>query len=316
MSAIGSWFARAIAAVGGPQTAAVVLVAGLLVGGAGGALIATNAHKASTGAAGTVSVYPCPNQGPALLTIANGDQLLVTGRLADDSWVRIHLPTPGRTEGWVEAGPLTVNGSVDTLPVATCAAEAGAPSPAVVPVESLTAIVNATPSPGPTPTLRPSPSPSPTPKPTPKPTPRPTPRPTPTPTPTPRPTPKPTPPPKPNPVITSFSANPLKFGYKPIGALCSNNTTVVTLKAYDKGSSIKNVSLHYLNPQGVQGTTAMKYQGSSGGTRVYRVTLAAGEGLILSIPGPWYLTVTVTDQAGVTATSKVQLSTSILSCTP
>jgi hypothetical protein len=161
MSAIGSWFARAIAAVGGSQTAAIVLVAGLVVGGAGGALIASNSRGGGSGATATVSVYPCPNQGPALLTIANGDQLLVTGRLADDSWVRIHLPTPGRTEGWVEAGPLTVNGSVDSLPVATCAAEAGAPSPAV-PDESLTAIVNATPSPAPT-TLGPSPTPSPSP---------------------------------------------------------------------------------------------------------------------------------------------------------
>ena len=164
MSAIGAWLARAVAAVGGPQTGAIVLVAGLVAGGAGGALIATNARNTSPAVA-TVPVYPCPNQGPALQTIANGDKLLVTGRLADDSWVRIHLPTPGRTEGWVEAGPLTVSGSIDSLPVATCAAEAGAPSPAIVPVESLTAVVTGSPSPAPapTPTIGPSPSPSPSP---------------------------------------------------------------------------------------------------------------------------------------------------------
>ncbi len=171
MSAIGSWLARAIAALGGPQTAGVVLVAGLVMGGLGGAAITLNAQHGGSSAAGTVNVYPCPNQGPSLQTIANGQQLLVTGRLADDSWVRIHLPTPGRTEGWVEAGPLTVNGSIDSLPVATCAAEAGAPAPAVLPAESFTAIVNATPSPGPTLGSSPSPSPPPPPSAAPSPTP-------------------------------------------------------------------------------------------------------------------------------------------------
>ncbi len=96
MSGIGSWLARALADLGGPQAAAAVLVAGLVVGALGGAAVAAGRPR-SAAPSGTVSVYPCPGQGPALLAVANGQQLLVTGRLADDSWLRIHLPTPGRT---------------------------------------------------------------------------------------------------------------------------------------------------------------------------------------------------------------------------
>lgn len=159
MSAIGSALARAIAALGGPQTAVIVVVAGVVVGGVGGAAIAVS-QRSSTGGTteASVSIYPCPNQGPAITTASSGQQLLVTGRLADDSWVRIHLPEPGRTEGWVETGPLTITGSIDSLPVATCAPEAAVPAPAVLPVPSLTAVVNATPSPAPTPVPTPSPT--------------------------------------------------------------------------------------------------------------------------------------------------------------
>ncbi|MHB8959454.1 MAG: hypothetical protein ACYDAN_07495 [Candidatus Limnocylindrales bacterium] len=161
MSAAGAWLVRALASLGGPQTAVAVLVAGVVAGGLGGYAI-TNSQRAGSTTANSVAVYPCPNQGPALLTIAGGQQLLVTGRLADSSWLRIHLPEPGRTEGWVQAGPLTVSGTVDSLPIVSCAAEAGAPPPAIVPVQPLTAILNATPSPAPTPTPSPTPSPSPT----------------------------------------------------------------------------------------------------------------------------------------------------------
>ena len=153
MSAVGAWLARAFASLGGPQMVVAVLVAGVVAGGLGGYAI-TNSQRASSPTANAVAVFPCPNQGPALLTVAGGQQLLVTGRLADASWLRIHLPEPGRTEGWVKAGPLTVNGSVDSLPVVSCEAVAGPPSPAIAPYESMTAVVNATPSPGPTPLVK------------------------------------------------------------------------------------------------------------------------------------------------------------------
>jgi hypothetical protein len=169
VSALGVFLSRAVATLGGPQAAGAIVVGGLVVGAVGGGAIASGVlgggHTGTSG--GTVGVYPCPNQGPALVTVAGGQQLLVTGRLADGSWLRIHLPSPGRSEGWIQATPLTVKGSIDSLPVVTCAAEAVVPPPDVVPLESLTAVVNATPTPEPTapPSSAPTSGPTPTPGP-------------------------------------------------------------------------------------------------------------------------------------------------------
>jgi len=168
VSALGSFFARAMAALGGPQVATVIVVGGIAVGAIGGGAMASGVLGGgkSGAAGGQLAVYPCPNQGPALARVDSGQQLLVTGRLADGSWLRIHLPTPGRTEGWVQSTPLTVNGSIDTLPVVTCAPVTAVASPDVVPQESLTAIVNATPTPEPPPSasaVPPSSGPTPTP---------------------------------------------------------------------------------------------------------------------------------------------------------
>ena len=161
MSAVGGAIARAVSALGGPQVAAVVVVAGLVVGGVGGSLVALGgSSNAPASSSGQLPVYPCPNQGPALVSVAGGQQLLVTGRLADGSWLRVHLPTPGRDEGWIQASPVTVKGSIDSLPVATCAPVVAVAAPAVEPFPSLTAIVNATPSPGPTPTSGPTAAPN------------------------------------------------------------------------------------------------------------------------------------------------------------
>ena len=177
MSALGALLSRGIVAIGGPQTAVVVVVGGLVVGGIGGGAVAAGAlggHAGGPAATGNVPIYPCPNQGPALVTVAGGQQLLVTGRLADGSWLRIHLPEPGRSEGWIQASPVTVSGSIDSLPVAECGAEAVIPAPAVIAALPMTAIVNATPTPVPTaaptpsPTVAPTASPTATPNATPK----------------------------------------------------------------------------------------------------------------------------------------------------
>lgn len=165
VTGFASVVSRALAALGGPLTAGLVVVVGIVVGTAG--VVVTRPQSPVGASAGSVAVYPCPRQGPPIAMLQPGQQLLVTGRLADGSWLRIHLPAPGRTEGWVEGAPLTVDGSVDALPVVACSPEAGAPSPAIAPAESFTAIVNATPSPGiPQPTPSPTPSLAPTPSPT------------------------------------------------------------------------------------------------------------------------------------------------------
>ena len=167
MSAIGAAFARGVASLGGPQVAAVVVAGGLIAGGLGGAFVASQSPREAVVPAGELAVYPCPDQGPALMTVKGGQKLLATGRTEDGAWLRIHYPLPGRSEAWVQASPLSVAGAVDSLPVATCAAEVAAGAPDVGPGIELTAILNLSPSPAPTPTPSPTPEPTPTPSPTP-----------------------------------------------------------------------------------------------------------------------------------------------------
>jgi hypothetical protein len=163
MSAIGAAFARGVASLGGPQVAAAIVVGGIVVGGLGGAYAGSRSSGQAVVPGGELAVYPCPNQGPALLAVKGGQKLLATGRTEDGTWLRIHYPLPGRTEAWVQSSPLTVAGAVASLPVAACAPEVAMAPPDVAPLPPLTAIQNNTPSPPPTPTPAPEPTPSPTP---------------------------------------------------------------------------------------------------------------------------------------------------------
>lgn len=164
MSAIGAALGRGVASLGGPQVAAVVIVAGLVAGVTGGAAIGSGGFPGQAATtSGELAVYPCPDQGPALLTVKGGQKLLATGRTEDGVWLRIHFPLPGRTEAWVQASPLSVSGAVDSLPVAECAPEFAAGSPDVLPGATLTAILNLAPTPAPTPEPTPEPTATPTP---------------------------------------------------------------------------------------------------------------------------------------------------------
>ncbi len=168
MSAIGGVVGRAVGALGGPQLAAVIVAGGLLVGAVGGGLVAGAGRSGDTGpGTGELSIYPCPNVGPALQTVPAGQRFLVTGRTEDGSWARIHYPAPGRTEAWVQVSPLTFHQALSSVPVATCAAVAGAPTPSLGPGPSLTAVQHNSPSPSPTPMPTATPTPTPTPSPTP-----------------------------------------------------------------------------------------------------------------------------------------------------
>lgn len=164
MSSAGGLGARLLASVGGPQTAALLVLGGIVAGALGGGAITGGVFSGPTAASGNeLAVYPCPNVGPPLTTIKRGQKMLVTGRTEDGTWVRIHFPEPGRTEAWVQAQPLTVSAALSSVPVATCAPEFAAAAASVQPGESLTAIESNSPSPAATPvsTAKPTPSPSP-----------------------------------------------------------------------------------------------------------------------------------------------------------
>ncbi len=149
MSAIGAVFSRVLGAIGGPGTAAIV-GGGLLMGAIGGGLVAGGGSGQAASATGSLAVYPCPDTGAPLTMIQAGQKLLATGRTEDASWLRIHFPEPGRTEAWVEAGPLEVQGSVAGLPVAECAPETAAAPPSLGPAPTLTAVQDNPPTAAPT----------------------------------------------------------------------------------------------------------------------------------------------------------------------
>jgi hypothetical protein len=153
MSAFGGVIGKAVGALGGPQLAAVIVGAGLIVGAATGGAVAGGLGPGGPGSGqAQLSIYPCPDVGPPLQTVPAGQRFLVTGRSEDGTWARIHYPQPGRTEAWVQVSPLTFQASLQSVPVATCGPEEEAPSPSFEALATLTPVQNNSPSPAPTPT--------------------------------------------------------------------------------------------------------------------------------------------------------------------
>lgn len=181
--------------------------AGLLSGVvAGGALVATGAIPTggTRGEAPTMALLACPETGPVVTDISDGQTLLVTGRSADGAWLRVYVGGPINA-GWLPATALKLDSPADALPVADCAAPT--PGPLSTPVATTTAVVE-TASPTAAPTLEPGATPGPTPRVTPRPTPKATLKPTPKPTlkPTPKPTKTPSPTPTPDTTPPSLSS--------------------------------------------------------------------------------------------------------------
>ena len=138
MSLLGTWLAKFAGAMGGAPAAGAIVV-----GGSSSASSSARAPAAALGGSPAPSValseiYPCPNMGPPLLTVKSGQHVHVTGKTADGTWLRIHYGSAGRAEAWIPASAYQVLGSLDGIPVASCAPEAllaVVPSP----TESMTA---------------------------------------------------------------------------------------------------------------------------------------------------------------------------------
>ncbi len=208
----------------GPGLAA--LGAGLLAGVVGGtALVATGtvefggAAAGSAGGAGAVlELVPCPDQGPVIGTIPQGQEVLVTARSADGGWLQLYWPAPGIERAWTQAGPLELEGEAGSLPVASCEAP-------------------------PTPTPRPTVEPTPTPEVTPTPTPTPEVTPTPTPVPTAKVT---------KPKLSRLAASTASISFDQ-GEYCPNAPTSVTISvAATDPEGIASVTLRY-RPPGTSG---------------------------------------------------------------
>ena len=201
--------------VGGAQ-----LVAGALTGVMTmSALIAGGVVSAASGpppVPANLVVSGC--MGSGILTIAKpGEQMLVTGRSADGSWLEVYVPGPAAHSGWVPAGSVNLLADGSGLPVVGCsevAAATGTPAP------KATAVATETPTPTTAATAAATPTPTPTAKPTPKPTTAvvATAKPTAAPTSPPTPTPTPTATPNVGPVFTTLpTASPTTVGVNPLG---------------------------------------------------------------------------------------------------
>ena len=271
MSAIGAALSRGVTSLGGPQVAAVVVAAGLVAGGLGGASIGSGAFSGQPATtSGELAVYPCPDQGPALLTVKGGQKMLATGRTEDGAWLRIHFPLPGRTEAWVQASPLFVAGAVDSLPVATCQAEVAAGSPDVQPGATLTAILNLAPTPAPTPE------------------------------PTPTPVPTATPVPNKKPSLSSLTVSTAKISYD-LGSYCPTAVKKVTFKVKagdDEG--VTGVTLFWRKPGATTyAKAAMSRSAGTGKSGTWQVTLdTTADGITKAGKLAFYAV--VTDTAGAT----------------
>lgn len=137
----------------GPSVAA--LGAGLLAGVVGGTALATGSVEfggaPAGGAAGggaILELVPCPDQGPVIGRIPQGQEVLVTARSADGGWLQLYWPAPGVERAWTQTGPLELEGDAAALPVAACEAP---PPPTPRPTVEPTTTPAATPTPTPTP---------------------------------------------------------------------------------------------------------------------------------------------------------------------
>ncbi|HYU51190.1 MAG TPA: hypothetical protein VEO91_14805, partial [Candidatus Limnocylindria bacterium] len=126
-------------ALGGGANGVVSLAAGGLSGVvAMSALIATGVVAVGPPPTGpqTLALVGCPGSGSVVAVARPGDQMLVTGRSGDGSWLRVYVPGPAGHDGWVPASTVNLLADGSALPLAGCtevATATGTPAPTVVP---------------------------------------------------------------------------------------------------------------------------------------------------------------------------------------
>ena len=99
MSVLGAWLAKFTGAMGGAPAAGAIVAGGLVIGIVVGGVSGGGGLGAAPAPSIVVSeIYPCPNMGPPLKSIQSGQHVYVTGKLADETWLRIHYGSAGVTE--------------------------------------------------------------------------------------------------------------------------------------------------------------------------------------------------------------------------
>jgi hypothetical protein len=262
------------------QSTVQAVGAGLLTGAIGGtALVATGVIPlgAETVTPATIQLLACPDAGPALAQISDGQRLLVTGKSADGTWLEVYIGQPGVDRAWAEASSLSVESGLETLPVVACDAPT-APSPAPLPSPAATASPTVTIEPTLIPSASPSPSPIPsatarptatatvrataTPKPTPtKPAATKTPKPAATKTPT---TPPATPTPTPTPTPDTQGPSLSNLTVTATGGSGGNGDYYINGPSSNCTPHSATVSVNASDPSGVASITLFYWPGNSG----------------------------------------------------
>jgi hypothetical protein len=140
-------------------TSVVQLAAGGLSGVlAMTALVVSGAVPIGGGPTGPVALLlvACPGSSSVVAAANPGDEMLVTAKNADGTWLRVYIPGPANHAGWVPAGSVDLLADASGLPVAACGdvlALTGTPKPSGTPVP---ATASPPPSVGASPSLRPT----------------------------------------------------------------------------------------------------------------------------------------------------------------
>jgi hypothetical protein len=279
---LGASLGKFAAATGGWPAAGGIIVTGLVIGAIVGATAggAFNGGGTAQPSVAEADIYPCPNVGPALMTLHQGQHVLVIGKSADGQWFEVDYPLKS---AWVQAAAYALLGGATPgdVPVTECdpaALAAVAPSPG----ESETVTGSFEPTPVPTPTPPPTAAPTPTPRPTtaPRATPRAT----------PRVTPKPPPPPKPTPT-PGDSTPPVFARFDASANGCS--TIVANAVVSDPESGVAGVKLRWTAPDGTTGSSNM----SEGDPGFWHGSINAPPGALL-MDGTWKIFARATNGDG------------------
>lgn len=274
---VSSWLSSLMA-----QPALLAMGAGVLAGAiTGTALVVTGTLPGRPDP--QLTLLSCYENGQAIGQVTAGQQMLVTARSADGTWLEVYLGLPEADRGWAPASALRFDAAVDTLPIAECVgfiplASLGPPAtsaPTIAPTEAPTAAPSVVATVAPTVSLAPGVTPSPTPRPTRTATAAPTTTPLPPP-PTIPPTPIPTVAPTADvfapsvsaPYITSpgaFGNGSYYLGHSP----CAPPSATIRVNASDP-SGLNWVRLYYRDPTGV--TTYGTMYAVGGGTFEFVIT--------------------------------------------
>jgi hypothetical protein len=110
-----------------------VLAAGVATGVAVGTVgVGTGAIQVTDPGPRLTALFECPDSGHVVKNLPSDQNVLVTARTADGTWLEIYIGEAGVERGWARASSLKLKAAPDSLPIASCTPSA-TPEPATAP---------------------------------------------------------------------------------------------------------------------------------------------------------------------------------------